>query len=61
MEFKKVVDSKLSELEMPRKELSKLMGISYCYLTSLLLGNKRWNEELINKACQALNIKIEFN
>jgi len=40
-------------------ELAKKMGYSSQYITDLLAGHRRWNETTINKACQALGIKIE--
>jgi transcriptional regulator with XRE-family HTH domain len=41
-------------------ELADKSGIQLSYLSKLLKGDRRWNDENIIKVCKALNLEIEF-
>lgn len=43
-------------LGIKQKEFAKRMGLSPSYLSELERGIRRWNEEHINKAAQALAV-----
>ncbi len=62
MDFSLIVRLRMAELGMNASELARLMGYSPQYINDLINRKKgRWNEETMNKACQALNLKIDFN
>lgn len=41
-------------------ELADKSGIQLSYLSKLLKGDRRWNDENIVKVCKALDLEIEF-
>jgi transcriptional regulator with XRE-family HTH domain len=41
-------------------ELAARMGYSIQHVSDLLLGQRRWNETSIDRACEALGLHIEF-
>jgi DNA-binding phage protein len=60
MEFSKKI---LSELEKRHKSINWLadeVKVSRQYMWQLLNDKRRWHEDLINKVCKTLNIKIAY-
>lgn len=41
-------------------ELAAKSDVPVSYLSKLLKGDRRWNDENIIKVCKALNLEIEF-
>ncbi|MFD1954261.1 helix-turn-helix domain-containing protein [Paenibacillus thailandensis] len=41
--------------------IAKATGYTSQYLYDLLKGERRWNEDAINKVCAALDITIEIS
>ena len=39
-------------------QLAQMMGISISYASDILTGRKRWNQDTIEKACEALDLEI---
>lgn len=60
MEFTEAVKEAMSQQNIKNSELARLVGHSPQYIRDLLSGERRWNEDTINKVCVALNIKIKF-
>ena len=60
MQFSNVVKQKLNKKRLKISDLAKQVGYSTQYISDLLSGKRRWNETVIDKVCQALDIKISF-
>lgn len=60
MNFTKAVLTALEKTNMKKSELALATGYSNQYIYDLLSGKRRWNEESINKVCEALGFKIEI-
>lgn len=41
-------------------ELAAKSNVPISYLSKLLKGNRRWNDETIIKVCNALELEVEF-
>ena len=41
-------------------ELARKTGYSAQYISDLILGERRWNEDTINKVCAVLDITIKY-
>lgn len=54
--FNKVVLQHMSDKGINKTKLAQEMGYSVQYISALLSGKKRWNEETINKACDVLGL-----
>lgn len=61
MGFSKAVKHALAEKDMNPSELARIIGYSPQYVHSLIKGDKRWNEEAMAKACDALGLKITIS
>ncbi|USK46312.1 helix-turn-helix domain-containing protein [Cytobacillus oceanisediminis] len=60
MNFSGVVKEALAQKKMKNVELARLTGYSPQYMSDLISGERRWNEEIIDKVCVALNIDIKY-
>ncbi|HHY27180.1 MAG TPA: helix-turn-helix transcriptional regulator [Desulfitobacterium dehalogenans] len=60
MNFSDQVKSTLNHLGVSPAELARKMGYTPQYISDLLSEKRRWNEDTMAKACQALGIKIAF-
>lgn len=56
------IKNELSKQKKTVLWLAEKMGFSIQYVYKLLDqdSNKRWNEDSINKACEALGLEIQF-
>lgn len=62
MDFNKIVKDALASTGMSQNELAAELGVTPQYLSYLLnnKNKKRWNKDLMDKACKTLGIRIEF-
>ena len=60
MNFSTIVIARLFELKMSQKELAEKCNISFSYLSKLINGKKRWNEEIKEIVCSVLSIKVKY-
>lgn len=54
------VRKKLIAKNMNASELAKELNITPQHMSNLLNGKRRWNETLLSKVFQALDIKIQI-
>lgn len=59
MNFTNAVKKSMADQGIRSGELARRMGYSPQYITDLLAGHRRWNETTMDKACQALGMKIQ--
>lgn len=57
--FLSIVDEKMEELDMSKKDLAELIGTSASYITQLFNGNKIVNLPTLAKFQKALDIKFK--
>ena len=60
MEFSKIVQEKMEEKKLRVSDLAKSTGLSWTHCADLVKGNKRWNEDTIEKFCRVLDLKPLF-
>ncbi|WP_312340199.1 helix-turn-helix domain-containing protein [Anaerospora hongkongensis] len=60
MDFSSVVIDKLKNLNMTKSELAKKMGYSSNYISDLLARERRWNETTTSKACEILELEVQY-
>ncbi|WP_025852910.1 helix-turn-helix domain-containing protein [Paenibacillus ehimensis] len=60
MNFTKAVLAAMTAKGLKKSELARATGYTYQHIYDLLSGERRWNEDSINKVCEALGIKIEI-
>ncbi len=48
------------EKNVKNSELARMVGHSPQYISDLLSGERRWNEDTISKVCNALGIGIKY-
>lgn len=60
MNFSEVVKNALAVKGIKNSELARSTGYSPQYISDLISGDRRWNEESINKVCEVLEIKVTF-
>lgn len=60
MDFTKAVAEAMERMGLKRSDVAKSAGYSHQYISDLLAGDRRWNEDSINRVCGALGIKIEI-
>lgn len=60
MNFSEAVKKKMSLENIRNSELARITGYSSQYISDLLSGERRWNEDTINKVCGALGIEIKY-
>jgi len=60
MNFTEAVKVAMQKTGMKRPDIARATGYSYQHISDLLAGERRWNEESIDKVCAALGIEIEI-
>lgn len=60
-----VVNERITELKkqgytIKKNDIAKSTGYSAAYITDLINGDGRWNEEVIEKVFEVLCIEIQF-
>jgi len=60
MNFSEAVKTAMSKSKLKPSELARQTGYSAQHIYDLLSGDRRWNEDSINKVCEALELKIEI-
>ncbi|MED4124048.1 helix-turn-helix transcriptional regulator [Halalkalibacterium halodurans] len=60
MNFTEAVVEAMEKLGLKKSDLARATGYSYQYIRDLLNGERRWNEDSINKVCHALGIQVNF-
>lgn len=60
MDFTTTVKTILSKSGMKNSELARKSGYSSQHIHDLLSGDRRWNEDSINRVCKALGILVDF-
>jgi transcriptional regulator with XRE-family HTH domain len=60
LNFSEKVKEAMKQKSINGSELARRMGHSPNYILNLLKNDRRWNEDLMNKACEVLNIKVKF-
>jgi len=60
MNFSGYLKTLMAQRRYKLTSLAAQIGCSPSYLCDLLKGRRRWNEELMTKACQALGIEIIY-
>lgn len=58
--FTEAVKAAMQKLGLKTSDIAKSTGLSYQYIHDLLSGDRRWNEDTINKVCEALDIQVTF-
>ena len=59
-DFNQVVKGELEKTNMTMTQLAKEVGTSPQYISSLLRGDKRWNDTYKQKVSDILGICIEY-
>jgi transcriptional regulator with XRE-family HTH domain len=60
LDFSNTVKEIMKSRGIKGVELARATGYSAAYISELLAGEKRWNEESINRVCEALELKINI-
>jgi transcriptional regulator with XRE-family HTH domain len=60
LSFSKTVKETLIKNGYRPADLARMTGYSAQYISDLLAGERRWNEDSINKACEALGLIIKY-
>jgi transcriptional regulator with XRE-family HTH domain len=60
LNFSEVVKQAIHSKGIKSKELAGMTGYSAAYISDLLSGERRWNEDSIDKVCRALGVQINF-
>lgn len=60
MNFSGVVKNTMNDKGIRNAELARMTGYSSQYISDLLSGERRWNEDTIKKVCSALGLEIKY-
>lgn len=60
MRFSEAVKRKLADKNLKTTDLARSTGYSYQYVSDLLKGKRRWNEESMTKVSDALGFDLEL-
>lgn len=60
MNFSEAVKAVMNTNGIKPADIARATGYSYSYIHDLLSGDRRWNEDSINKVCEAVGMKIEI-
>lgn len=60
MNFSEKIKAKLKQDSLSSAELAKRMGYTPQYVSDLLSGKRRWNEDTMSKACDVLGFELSF-
>ena len=58
MNFTEPVKKEMRRKNTQITQLAQMMGCSTSYVSDILTGRKRWNQDTIDKACEALDLEI---
>ena len=58
--FSQQIKPILKERKLNSSKLAEMVNVSKPYMSNLLQNKRRWNEALMLKVCEALNIQIEI-
>lgn len=58
--FSKYIKEQLHEQGISVSTLATLVEVSVAHMYDLLGNRKRWNQDVIDKLCEVLNIEILF-
>lgn len=61
MDFSKVVKDVMDKSGLKKSDVARETGYSYQHIHDLLAGERRWNEDSINRVFKALGIEVNFN
>lgn len=61
MNFTEIVKSAMKNKGLNTADVARGSGYSYQHIYDLLAGERRWNEESINRVSEVLGIQISFN
>lgn len=61
MDFSKAVKVVMDSKGIKKSEVARATGYSYQHIHDLLSGERRWNEDSINKVCDVLGITINIS
>lgn len=59
MSFSNTIKHALVDVDMNPSDLARKTGYSPQYIHNLLKGEKRWNEESMQKVCDVLGLELE--
>lgn len=59
-DFSEYVKKVMKDKHIRNADLARSTGYSPQYISDLLSGERRWNEDTINKVCNALGIAIKY-
>jgi transcriptional regulator with XRE-family HTH domain len=59
-EINSVIQNRLKALKMTNAKFAELIGISAQYTGQLFKGKRRWNIDMLEKAFNALGIKVTY-
>lgn len=57
--FSDAVKHRLIDVDKSPSELAREIGYSPQYVLALVKGKKRWNEQLMDKVCDVLDLEIK--
>lgn len=60
MSFSKTVRHALVDNDMNMSDLARKTGYSMMYISNLLKGRRRWNEESMQKVCDVLGLELKI-
>ncbi|TDL57872.1 XRE family transcriptional regulator [Paenibacillus dendritiformis] len=58
--FSNAIKHRLDDVDKKPSELAREIGYSPQYVIDLIKGKKRWNEQLMGKVCDALELEIKI-
>ncbi|KHF33418.1 hypothetical protein CM49_04366 [Paenibacillus sp. P1XP2] len=58
MNFTEAIKIAMDKTGVKKADIARSTGYSYQHISDLLAGERRWNEDSINKVCDALGLKI---
>lgn len=61
MNFSRAMNQTINKLGLRKSDVAKATGYSHQHISDLLSGERRWNEDSINRVCEALGISIQIN
>lgn len=59
-QFSEIVKESMAIKNLKNVDLAKLVGHSPQYISELISGKRRWNEDSMSKVCSALNIRVNY-
>ncbi|WP_110933792.1 helix-turn-helix domain-containing protein [Paenibacillus bouchesdurhonensis] len=60
MNFTEAVKAVMNTKGINKADVARATGYSYQHIHDLIAGERRWNEDSINKVCDALGISVNF-